>query len=141
MMSGQTELYKALHLCVNAAGGDCTKVLACFGAEATDEECAIGYAAGCDGNVRRYCDLGDRRVYRIDCAAGGLACAVDDQGEPYCGAGPCTTADEVRCDGTRRLSCLGSGLQIEQCDVIQLGCGLNADGIYDCIGTGKECEG
>jgi hypothetical protein len=141
MITGQAEVYKTLHLCVNQAGGDCTAVLKCFGSEPKDPACDNTYAAGCDGNVRRYCDLGDKRIYRIDCSAGNLICALDDKGRPYCAGDRCTKPGEVKCAGTRKLACLGTGMQIEQCDVIQLICGINRDGVHDCIGTGKECKG
>jgi hypothetical protein len=141
LMTGQAELAKTLHLCVNQAGGDCKAVLKCFGSEPTDPDCDNTYAAGCDGDVRRYCDLGDKRIYRVDCSAGGLICALDDQGRPYCAGDKCVTPGEVKCAGTRKLACLGTGMQIEQCDVIQLTCGINRDGVNDCIGPGKECEG
>jgi hypothetical protein len=141
LMMGMADLYKSLHTCVNKSGGDCTKVRACFGADENDPPCDTTYTAACDGTVRRYCDLGDKRVYRIDCGGGGLECAVDENGDPYCSGGKCAKPGEARCAGARKLSCLGTGMQVEQCDVIQLICGLNRDGVYDCIGPGKECEG
>lgn len=140
-MAGMTELYKSIHRCVNRAGGDCTKVRSCFGSTPSDPPCDSTYAAGCEGTVRRYCDLADKRIYRVDCAAGRLSCVTDDKGAPFCGAGKCTTSSEVKCDAHRKLTCIGTGLQIEQCDEIQLTCGLNRDKLYDCIGTGKLCSG
>jgi hypothetical protein len=140
--NGQAALARAQHLCVNRAGGDCAAVRACFGASASDPECDASYPAGCDGEVRRYCDLKDKRIYRIDCQAGSLRCGLDSADQPFCGAGPCASSTEVRCDGElRRLACNGQGLQIKQCDWIGLKCGLDREQKLDCIGTGKECKG
>ncbi len=137
---GLAEMWKTIYRCVNAAKGDCKQALACFKSD-NEKTCDNSYEAVCDGDVLRTCDLGDKRVYEYDCAAGGLTCVKDAQGRPFCGAGPCTKDGEVKCDGERRLACNGTGYEIEECTLLSLTCGLDRDGVFDCIGTGKECKG
>ncbi|MCB9554648.1 MAG: hypothetical protein H6707_01010 [Deltaproteobacteria bacterium] len=140
--SGQEKLYQSLHGCVNQAAGDCDKVLACFGSTVEGSACEPQkFASKCDGTTMRYCDSADKRVYAIDCAKGGLACSLDSQGQPFCGAGACTTPGKGQCDGIRLLTCRGSGFEIDQCDTYGLECGINSDGLPECTGTGKECKG
>ena len=140
---GKAALYKHLHQCVNKAKGDCAAVRDCFGNKPADAECNSSYAAGCDGEVRRFCDLLDKRVYRIDCAKGGLKCGEDSKGQPFCGAGSCKSSTQNECvdNDTRRVYCVGQGLQIEQCDWIDLKCGLDRDKNIGCVAKGKKCKG
>lgn len=141
MYGGMVDLVKAQHLCVLKAGGDCAKVLDCFGSKPSDPECDMSYKGTCEGNTRVFCDLAGKRIYRHDCAAGGMVCATDGQGEPFCAEGSCSEAGKSICKGDRRLVCNGNGYQVEACDVFQLRCALNRDKIYDCTGTGKQCKG
>jgi hypothetical protein len=140
MYGGLADLYKALHLCVLDAKGDCPKAQACFGAEA-NEPCDMTYKPGCDGDTMRYCELGDKRIYHIDCSAAGLVCATDPDGNPFCAHGNCTTDGEVKCAGTQKQICVGTGVQVEVCELYTFTCGPDRDKQLDCIGTGKECEG
>jgi len=141
--SGQAALYKVLHTCVNGAKGDCKAIRECFGNKASDQECDSKYVGGCDGQVRRFCDLLDKRVYRIDCSVGSLKCGVDKKGEPFCGAGACSTPKQKECrdKDTRFVYCMGQGLAIEQCDWIGLKCGLDRDKNLACVAKGKACSG
>lgn len=148
--TGTTAMYKKRHACVNKAKGDCDAVRACFGGAKWDikqngAECDSSYKQGCDGTKMRLCDSLNKRIYTLDCADSGLACATDNQGTPFCSAGPCKTAkkNDNTCndDKTQHLTCNGSGLQIEQCDWLSLACGKDRDGVIDCVGTGKACVG
>ena len=143
---GQKALYKHLHQCVNKAKGDCTAVRACFGNKAGDLKCDVKYEDSCDGEVRRFCDLLDKRVYRIDCSKGGLKCSLDSKGSAFCGAGPCQQDGKAikkgcRANDTQFVYCQGGGLMIKQCDWNSLTCGLDRENNLDCVGTGKECKG
>ena len=141
--AGQAALYKKLHLCVNKAQGDCTAVRTCFGSKATDTACDSTYKGGCDGEVRRFCDLLDKRVYRVDCSEGGLKCGLDQKGDAFCGAGPCKDPSQKECqdNDTKMVYCMGKGLVIKQCDWIDLKCGYDRDKNLDCVAKGKECKG
>jgi hypothetical protein len=146
MWDGKAPMYKKLHLCVNKAKGNCTAVRACFGAKAEDPICDNNenqYQGSCNGEVAQFCDTGDKRIYRIDCAAGGLKCALDARGEPFCGAGPCSTPTQSECrlKNTQKVHCNGEGLQIKYCDWLGLTCGKDSTGKLDCIGRGKACSG
>ena len=143
---GKEALYKHLHQCVNKGKGDCKAIRECFGNKASDLACDGKYTDVCDGDVRRFCDLLDKRIYRIDCNKGGLKCSLDSQGAAFCGAGPCesngkTIKKECQNNNTQMVYCQGQGLMIKQCDWKNLTCGLDRDKNLDCVGTGKECKG
>jgi hypothetical protein len=140
-MTGQAALYETLYTCVNTSGGDCEKVLACFGVSSSDKGCDKAFKEQCEGTARRYCELGAKKIHRVDCAAGGLTCLLDSNGMTFCGARPCSAPGEVICDGRRKLTCQGAGYQVYECEVYGLDCGLNKDGVMDCVGTGPECDG
>ena len=141
--AGQAKLYEGLHKCVNKAKGDCAKVRKCFGNTMDMPECNSGYAAGCDGDVKRWCDTGDKRIYAVDCSKGGLKCTLDKYGQPFCGAGSCPSATYSGCSADKKqyLACNGKGLQVEQCDRIGLACGKDSTGNWGCVATGKACSG
>ena len=141
--TGKKALYRGLHTCVNKAKGDCTAIRQCFGARAGDPECDSKYTAACDGDVRRFCDLLDRRIYRVDCSKGSLKCGLDQKGSPFCGAGPCKDPKQRECRDkeTRFVYCQGQGLAVEQCDWIGLKCGYDRDKQLGCVAKGKKCAG
>lgn len=145
--NGLGPLHKTLHQCISLAKGSCDAVRACYGAEKQDPPCKTtpvgGYQSGCDGDVKRFCEGSDKRIYRIDCSKGGLKCALDANGQPFCSAGPCKSPTDNSClaNGTQAVHCNGQGLQVEQCDWLGLVCGKDSTNKYDCIGTGKECKG
>lgn len=144
MLDGLTALYKGLHICALQAKGDCDKVRACYGVKTNKdgvEACNSSYQGACDGDVARYCEAADKMIVSIDCKAGGMTCHTDSHGHPFCGAGACTKDGEIKCEGTVKKTCNGSGWDLEHCELYELTCGLDRDSLLDCIGTGKECKG
>jgi len=141
MLGGLTGLHKGLHLCALQARGDCSKVQACLGVQDKDGECSSSYPGGCDGEVARYCESGDKKIVRLDCKAAGLTCHTDRDGHPFCGVGACSKDGDKICQGTVLKTCAATGWQVEHCELYDFGCGLDRDKLTNCIGTGKECGG
>ncbi len=138
---GLGAVYNGIYRCVNGASG-CDAVFRCFGAGgANASSCNKDYQASCDGSTAVSCDLLDKRVYRFDCSAAGLGCAVrsGDSFEASCSPGSCEPGSyESRCDGGRLLTCAAGVIAVEDCGAQGLSCRSDG-GRSDCVGSGGDC--
>jgi hypothetical protein len=124
--------------CVIAAGSDCTASRACFGATVTT---VTSCESGCDGDATVQC-AGTTVEDKIECgspfANTGPKCFIDHLGNADCGAGVCTTSEQI-CDGDVAQSCNeGNGvLHRIDCDALGLTC---AGGVCTSPGGGGACR-
>jgi hypothetical protein len=133
---GLGPIYDAIYRCVNAAGGSCSAVSACFGARS----CDASFSPRCEGNQAVSCDTLSGQTVTYNCAEAGLTCTVISgaASEAKCSAGSCTTESGRTCEGTRLLSCSRGVTQVVECAARGRVCGKSMDGVFDCVGSGSE---
>jgi hypothetical protein len=142
----QMRIWSHLYRCVNAAGGDCPSIRACFSEGSQPEPCSEMGDGYCDGDVRVYCDIMDRKLYRFDCSLSSLQCAVGEASggvlTPYCAYGPCNPNDYApKCEGDWLLTCDDGYIDVWDCSAQGLGCGQKVTTpSMGCIGRGPECD-
>lgn len=138
---GQGALYSNLYRCALAGAGDCGVIRQCLGFERKPKSCDQKHVARCDGNVAVNCDLLAKWEQGIDCAKGGLKCAVKDTGSSraaVCGGGTCdATSQGSECRQSRLFDCVGGVYEIIDCPAMGLQCRDAAFG--DCEGRGRSC--
>lgn len=134
---GLGKMWDAIYRCVNNAGGDCTKVATCFGRRGT---CDNTYQAACEGDVAVGCDLIDRRVYAVNCAAAGQTCHVrsDQKFSAICTPGKnCFMSS---CEQDKLFSCGNGYLELRDCATEGLVCS-SGKGSFNCVGnTSEKCK-
>ncbi len=137
---GQGAAFDAIYHCVNATGGDCDKVRACFGA---GEACDKRFQARCEDTVAFSCDLIDKRVYAIDCAPAKLKCGIksDQAFTAFCTRGACDTSFRDKCSGDLQQTCAASVIEVRDCAVDGLTC-VTTEDAAGCAGNQETtCRG
>ena len=129
-------IYNKIYQCVNKAG-DCDAVATCF---QRGKACDKDYKATCDGKTAVTCDLQDKRVYKIDCAAAGMECAVKKAYafSAVCTPGTCYSSSGETCNGTLLYTCVGGIIEVRDCDATGKGCGSTKKSNASCLGNQKE---
>jgi hypothetical protein len=144
---GQRALYDNLFACANAGGASCKVIRECLGFAGRPKKCGSDYASRCEGDAAWSCDLvghpKDGWEQKLDCAKGGLRCAVKETGDPgaprvaVCGGGGCDKGAKAECRDSKLLNCVGGALEINDCPEQQLQCRDPA--VTGCEGTGRSC--
>lgn len=130
-------IYNKIYQCVNKTKGDCDAVAKCFQRGAA---CDSTYKARCDGKVAVTCDLQDKRVYKLDCAAAGMECAVKKAYafSAVCTPGTCYSSSGETCNGTLLYTCVGGIIEVRDCAATGKGCGSSRKKQAICVGNQKE---
>lgn len=141
--AGQRNLYDAAYACVNTGDGDCKVIRECLGFPGKPEKgCDATYEPRCEGDVAYNCDTLAKWEQKLDCAKGGLKCAVKQAGTTaaaVCGGGPCDPeAMKAECRVRQRWQCVGGAIEIEDCLESNLQCRDSTLAI--CEGLGRSCR-
>jgi hypothetical protein len=145
VLYGWRPLYDPAYTCANGGGSDCKTIRECFGFPGKPVKCDTSFKPRCDGEVAVTCDVVGRTdgwELHLDCARGGLKCAImttgTNQTTAACGGGPCNqAADRPKCDSSRKFTCRGSGWEINDCP--QQGLQCRDPAVELCEGTGRSC--
>lgn len=130
-------VYNKIYACVNAAKGDCDEVAKCFGRGAA---CDTSYKASCKGAVAVTCDLQDKRIYQLDCAAAGMECGIK-KGYTFaaqCTPGECYSSFGEVCKGQQHYSCVGGLVEVRDCAAMGSKCGAAGKESAVCVGNLSE---
>ena len=130
-------IYNKIYQCVNKTKGDCDAVATCYQRGAA---CDSTYKATCEGKVAVTCDLQDKRVYKLDCSAAGMECAVK-KGYTFsavCTPGTCYSSSGETCQGSLLYTCVAGLIEVRDCAATGKGCGSTHKSQAACIGNQKE---
>ncbi len=137
---GISPIYDTIYKCVNAAKGDCSAVIKCFGKRS---DCDNTYKDRCEGTVAVSCDLIAKTVYAVECADANMVCEIKQDGSrdsATCTPGKCYSTFGNSCSGSRKLNCTGGLTEVYECSVDELVCGSTSDSSGECIGaTSSKC--
>ncbi|MCD6497742.1 MAG: hypothetical protein J7M25_05470 [Deltaproteobacteria bacterium] len=142
--ASQGALWSQIYRCVNQAEGNCKAVRQCYGGGSDLLPCKELDDGFCDRDVRVYCDVMDRKLYRFDCRSTGQVCALGTlpggQTTPFCGYGACDSTDyEANCAGNLLLTCDQGYVNIRDCATDGVICGKTNNGNLGCVGQGDPC--
>lgn len=143
--NGQRVLFERIYDCVNTGQADCKIIRECVGYKGRPAKCDASYEPSCKGEVAYNCDLLNRDdgwEWGLDCAKGGLKCAVKASAgsttkAAICGGGPCEASYKPECRAKKRYTCTGGALEVRDCPERALQC--RDPIIDDCEGTGRSC--
>ena len=148
--SGQRTLYAVLYDCINKAKGNCKQIYQCMGFAERPQDPKLScdtstYKSKCDGTVARNCfSTLNQDGWRqgIDCAKGGLKCAIKDSGggklSAICGAGTCNPKTHKSvCKDNKHFKCVGGAIEVDDCTAQFLQC---RDSNAGCEGKGRSTK-
>jgi hypothetical protein len=144
-LRGQRVLYERIYDCVNKGSGDCKIIRECAGYQGRPKICDKDtHVANCKGDVAVNCDLQNRDQgweWGLDCAKGGLKCAVQTGGTgavAICGGGPCDPkTSQPTCRDKKQYKCSGGAIEVLDCPERGMQCrDPQVDG---CEGSGRSC--
>ena len=128
-----TGIYNKIYQCVNKTKGDCDAVATCY---QRGPACDSSYKAKCEGKVAVFCDLQDKRIYKINCADAKMDCAVK-KGYAFaavCTPGTCYSTFGDSCKGDLHYTCISGVIEVKDCAATGKQCGKVQKGVA-CLGN------